>query len=241
MNINSKRFLSDLHELRTIGAAGVGKGVIRPAYSKADITARNWLADKFAQAGLTPHYDPVGNLFGLAQESSILIGSHSDTQPQGGWLDGALGVICGLELARLSRENSGPAISVVSFQDEEGRFGVTTGSAIWADILSLEEADNLIDKDGASVDFSKMHGLKPVQMDQSLQDILRNAAENACPNRWRNIQSGALHDAANVAKLMPAAMLFVPSIEGISHDFSEDTNEQDLVDGLTVLAEAILN
>ena len=148
MNINSKRFLSDLHELRTIGAAGVGKGVIRPAYSKADITARNWLADKFAQAGLTPHYDPVGNLFGLAQETSILIGSHSDTQPQGGWLDGALGVICGLELARLSRENSGPAISVVSFQDEEGRFGVTTGSAIWADILSLEEADNLIDKDG---------------------------------------------------------------------------------------------
>ena len=47
-------------------------------------------------------------------------------------------------------ENNGPAISVVSFQDEEGRFGVTTGSAIWADILSLEEADNLIDKDGFS-------------------------------------------------------------------------------------------
>ena len=72
-------------------------------------------------------------------------------------------------------------------------------------------------------------------------DILRNAAENACPNRWRNIQSGALHDAANVAKLMPAAMLFVPSIEGISHDFSEDTNEQDLIDGLTVLAKAFLD
>ena len=122
MNINSKRFLSDLHKLRTIGAAGVGKGVIRPAYSKADISARHWLADRFAQAGLTPHYDPVGNLFGLAKESSILIGSHSDTQPQGGWLDGALGVICGLELARISRENSGPPISVVSFQDEEGRF-----------------------------------------------------------------------------------------------------------------------
>ena len=97
------------------------------------------------------------------------------------------------------------------------------------------------DRDGASVDFSKMHGLKPVQMDQSLQDILRNAAENACPNRWRNIQSGALHDAANVAKLMPAAMLFVPSIEGISHDFSEDTNEQDLIDGLTILAKAFLD
>jgi N-carbamoyl-L-amino-acid hydrolase len=396
MIINSKRFLSNLHELRTIGASGIGKGVVRPAYSKADLAARKWLSKKFSEAGLKPHYDPIGNLFGLAEESSVLIGSHSDTQPQGGWLDGALGVISGLELARMSRENNGPAISVVSFQDEEGRFGVTTGSSIWAGILSLEEADKLIDKegmsfssarekitkvaqdfvnpkrftgflechieqgpwlyetshtvgivtdivgirdmrityngqqnhagttpmhrrvdayqsmlsfsqlvnerfrnvvtpstvwttghvkvepdahsivpgkctfsmqwrdgdnqrldkmeniirstanevakrDGSSVEFSKMHGLKPVKMDTSLQTKLRNAAENICPMRWKNIQSGALHDAANIAKIMPAGMLFVPSIHGISHDFSEDTNEQDLIDGLTVLAEAILN
>jgi N-carbamoyl-L-amino-acid hydrolase len=396
MIINSKRFLSNLHELRTIGASGIGKGVVRPAYSKADLAARKWLSKKFSEAGLKPHYDPIGNLFGLAEESSLLIGSHSDTQPQGGWLDGALGVISGLELARMSRENNGPAISVVSFQDEEGRFGVTTGSSIWAGILSLEEADKLIDKegmsfssarekitkvtqdfvnpkrftgflechieqgpwlyetnhtvgivtnivgirdmrityngqqnhagttpmhrrvdayqsmlsfsqlvnerfrnvvtpstvwttghvkvepdahsivpgkctfsmqwrdgdnqrldkmeniirstanevakrDGSSVEFSKMHGLKPVKMDTSLQTKLRNAAENICPMRWKNIQSGALHDAANIAKIMPAGMLFVPSIHGISHDFSEDTNEQDLIDGLTVLAEAILN
>ena len=396
MIINSKRFLSNLHELRTIGASGIGKGVVRPAYSEADLAARNWLSKKFSEAGLKPHYDPVGNLFGLAEESSVLIGSHSDTQPQGGWLDGALGVITGLELAQISRENDGPAISVVSFQDEEGRFGVTTGSAIWAGILSLEEADKLIDKagmsfssarekitkvtkdfvdpkrftgflechieqgpwlyetnhtvgivtdivgirdmrityngqqnhagttpmhrrvdayqsmlifsqlinarfrnvvtpstvwttghvnvepdahsivpgkctfsmqwrdgdnqrldkmeniirstanevaerEGSSVEFSKMHGLDPVQMDTSLQTKLRDAAENICPRRWKNIQSGALHDAANIAKIMPAGMLFVPSIKGISHDFSEDTNEQDLIDGLTVLAEAILN
>ena len=396
MIINSKRFLSNLHELRTIGASGIGKGVVRPAYSEADLAARNWLSKKFSEVGLKPHYDPVGNLFGLAEESSVLIGSHSDTQPQGGWLDGALGVISGLELARMSRENNGPAISVVSFQDEEGRFGVTTGSAIWAGILSLEEADKLIDKagmsfssarekitkvtkdfvdpkrftgflechieqgpwlyetnhtvgivtdivgirdmritykgqqnhagttpmhrrvdayqsmlsfsqlvnerfrnvvtpstvwttghvkvepdahsivpgkctfsmqwrdgdnqrldkmeniirstanevaerEGSSVEFSKMHGLDPVQMDTSLQTKLRDAAENICPRRWKNIQSGALHDAANIAKIMPAGMLFVPSIHGISHDFSEDTNEQDLIDGLTVLAEAILN
>ena len=125
MIINSKRFLSNLHELRTIGASGIGKGVVRPAYSKADLAARKWLSKKFSEAGLKPHYDPIGNLFGLAEESSVLIGSHSDTQPQGGWLDGALGVISGLELAQMSRENNGPAISVVSFQDEEGRFGVT--------------------------------------------------------------------------------------------------------------------
>lgn len=396
MHINKKRFLSDLHELRAIGASGVGRGVVRQAYSEADLAARNWLSDKFSEVGLTPHLDPVGNLFGLAKNSSILIGSHSDTQPQGGWLDGALGVISGLELARMSRENHGPAISVVSFQDEEGRFGVTTGSSIWTGTLSLEEADKLIDKDGisfssarreiahitqdfvdpkrftgflechieqgpwlyetnhtvgivtdivgirdmrvtffgqqnhagttpmhrrvdayqsmlhfsqlinerfrnvvtpstvwttghvkvepdahsivpgkctfsvqwrdsdnqrldkmeniirssasevadrdgSSVEFSKMHGLKPVQMNKPLQIMLRDAAEKICPMRWRDIQSGALHDAANVAKIMPAAMLFVPSIDGISHDFAEDTNEQDLIDGLAVLAKAILN
>jgi N-carbamoyl-L-amino-acid hydrolase len=51
--------------------------------------------------------------------------------------------------------------------------------------------------------------------------------------------SGALHDAMNVAGLMPAAMLFVPSIGGISHAFDEDTREADLVTGLRVLARAV--
>jgi N-carbamoyl-L-amino-acid hydrolase len=51
--------------------------------------------------------------------------------------------------------------------------------------------------------------------------------------------SGALHDAANVSSLMPTAMLFVPSINGISHDFAEDTDETDLITGLQVLAKTI--
>jgi N-carbamoyl-L-amino-acid hydrolase len=51
--------------------------------------------------------------------------------------------------------------------------------------------------------------------------------------------SGALHDATNVARLMPSAMLFVPSIDGISHAFAEDTAEADLVVGLEVLAGAV--
>ena len=51
--------------------------------------------------------------------------------------------------------------------------------------------------------------------------------------------SGALHDASNVAGVLPTAMLFVPSIGGISHAFDEDTNEADLVTGLRVLAAAV--
>jgi len=144
MAINENRFLADLHKLRAFGASGIGKGVIRPAYSEADIAARTWLASRMADAGLTPQFDPVGNLFGLADGPSLLMGSHSDSQPEGGWLDGALGVIAALEIARSSDQ----PVSVVSFQDEEGRFGVTTGSAIWSGGLALDQADKLTDHAG---------------------------------------------------------------------------------------------
>lgn len=394
--IDPARFLADLHALRRFGASGVGKGVVRPAYSAPDIAARGWLAERMREAGLTPHLDPVGNLFGLAQsERSILLGSHTDSQPEGGWLDGALGVIAALEVARASHEAGGSAVSVVSFQDEEGRFGVTTGSAVWSGEVPLAEADALSDRDGVSfgdartgvagcsadfVDpgrfsgFIEMHieqgpvldtsddrigvvtdivgirdmkitfcgqqnhagttpmalrrdafqalsrfngllserfanvvtpstvwtighvslhpnassivpgrvtfsmqwrdgdadrlgrmetiirdtavqvaqkggfdlsygpllGLEPVEMNSALRTGLGHAAEALAPGQWREMPSGALHDATNIARLMPVAMLFVPSINGISHDFAEDTSEEDLVLGLRVLARTVL-
>ncbi|MCV2893456.1 Zn-dependent hydrolase [Lentibacter sp. XHP0401] len=388
------RFLSNLHELRQFGAAGVGKGVVRPAYSEADIAARAWLAAKFEDAGLKVHYDPMGSLFGLAEGPSILLGSHSDSQPEGGWLDGALGVIAALEVACAAREAGGPAVSVVSFQDEEGRFGVTTGSTVWSGQLGLEKADKLTDRDGISLaearstmahlagdfvdpaqftgfiemhieqgpwldqageaagvvtdivgirdmritfegeqnhagttpmhlrrdafqalgafnaliaerfqnvvtpqtvwtighvklhpdahsivpgtatfsmqwrdgdgdrlrrmeeiiratahevaearglalSFGPMLGLEPVAMDAKLRTALEASAENCAPGSWRKMPSGALHDATNLAQYLPVAMLFVPSINGISHAFEEDTNEADLVKGLEVLAGAV--
>ena len=55
------------------------------------------------------------------------------------------------------------------------------------------------------------------------------------------MNSGALHDATNVSNLIPTAMLFVPSINGISHAFGEDTSDEDLIFGLRVLARAIVN
>ncbi|MEX0301525.1 MAG: M28 family peptidase, partial [Leisingera sp.] len=148
MPIDPQRFLEDLHMLRSFGASGVGKGVVRQAYSDADIAARKWLAGRMKEAGLEPHFDPLGNLFGLGGERSLLVGSHSDSQPEGGWLDGALGVVSGLEIARAAKETGGPPISCVSFQDEEGRFGVLTGSDIWTGKLALKEADWFTDTAG---------------------------------------------------------------------------------------------
>ena len=126
MNVNPKRFLSDLHELRKIGASGVGKGVVRPAFSETDMAARDWLCAKFSEIGLTPYVDPVGNTFGLTQGKSILFGSHTDTQPEGGWLDGALGVVCGLELARAAMEAGGSFINSQLFQVNEQKFFAST-------------------------------------------------------------------------------------------------------------------
>ncbi|MFG6543454.1 hydantoinase/carbamoylase family amidase, partial [Sulfitobacter sp. M22298] len=151
MKIDAARFLKDLHDLRAIGAAGVGKGVVRPAYSAADVEAREWLAGRMRDAGLKVEVDAMGNLFGLADGPSILLGSHSDSQPEGGWLDGALGVIAALEVARAAGEAGGPAVSVVSFQDEEGRFGVTTGSTVWSGALDQAEADGFTDDAGVSL------------------------------------------------------------------------------------------
>src|SRR6056297_558556 len=144
--VDPARFLADLHTLRGFGRDG--PGVRRRAFTDADLAARDWLAGRMADAGLTPQFDPVGNLFGLAKGRSWLLGSHSDTQPEGGWLDGALGVIAALEVARAAREAGGPPVSVVSFQDEEARFGALTGSSIWSGKLPLEDADQLRATDG---------------------------------------------------------------------------------------------
>ena len=131
VSINSSRLLADLNYLRGIG--GVGTGVVRPAFSDKDMEARIWLKEQFELAGLTSTIDGVGNVFGKSKNDgpALLIGSHSDTQPEGGWLDGALGVIYGLEIVRAFREDprtDNLAIDAVSWQDEEGNFLSCLGS-----------------------------------------------------------------------------------------------------------------
>jgi N-carbamoyl-L-amino-acid hydrolase len=101
-----------------------------------------------------------------------------------------------------------------------------------------ETADEIATEMNMQVAFGPVLGIKPTAMDDHLQTILSNAAEREYTGKWRKMTSGALHDAANVSSLIPTAMLFVPSINGISHDFAEDTDEADLVAGLRVLAKA---
>jgi len=102
-------------------------------------------------------------------------------------------------------------------------------------------AEEVAETRGMTLGYGPLLGLEPVAMDMSLRSALEAAATEVAPGRWRKMPSGALHDATNVARLMPVAMLFVPSIGGISHAFEEDTSEEDLVAGLQVLARAAIS
>ena len=112
-------FLRDLHELREIGRYRTG--VHRPTYSPDDMRSRHWLMDRLRDAGLEPAMDGVGTVLGRTSGPGprLLVGSHIETQNHAGWLDGALGVLAGLALAR-----AGLPVDVVAFADEEGHFDV---------------------------------------------------------------------------------------------------------------------
>nr|MCH9670363.1 hydantoinase/carbamoylase family amidase [Gammaproteobacteria bacterium] len=136
--INAARLLEDLRKLRTFGATG--NGVVRPSLSTTDMEARRWLCAQMSEAGLRAEIDGVGNVLGRSSQpgKALLIGSHSDTQPTGGWLDGALGVIYGLEIVRALRENSRvshlPA-DAISWIDEEGTFLGCLGSRSFCGVV----------------------------------------------------------------------------------------------------------
>jgi N-carbamoyl-L-amino-acid hydrolase len=75
-------------------------------------------------------------------------------------------------------------------------------------------------------------------LDGGVQDALAAAAETHATGSWQRMPSGAGHDAQVLALRMKAGMLFVPSIGGISHHWTEDTKEEDIVRGCAVLADA---
>ncbi len=363
--------------------------------------ARRWLQHRYEEASLDATMDGVGNVLGRSRKSgkALLIGSHSDTQPTGGWLDGALGVIYALEVVRaLAADRTTRALPVdaVSFQDEEARFvgclgsrsliggltaemeqhaedshGVTLVNALrdaglanvqrtrlardrYAGFIEahIEQGPHLEDaglcigvvtgivglrsirfifrgqqnhagttmmarrRDASTALYELAHSINiefpkaaaertvwtmgrirvepnatsivpgyaeldlqfrdqseepldafeaiverlvsevnarggvtiealpsrapiaPTRMDAALQSHIESAAERIAPGKWQRMPSGAFHDAGIVSALIPSAMLFIPSLGGISHDFAEDSREEDIVLGCQVLADA---
>lgn len=149
--INAARLIGDLRELARFGQCGTG--VDRTSFSPQDVAAREWLRGRMAGAGLEARIDQVGNVFGVypGVQKAVVIGSHTDSVPQGGWLDGAYGVICGLEVARTLLERGGTprlGVDVASFQDEEGTFLPFLGSRSFCDDLTDSDIAAAKSKDG---------------------------------------------------------------------------------------------
>lgn len=137
-SIDGARLLGDLHRLRQFGPFRTG--VHRPPYTEVDMESRHWLMDRMRQAGLEPEIDGIGNVLGRgpAQDGKrLLLGSHTETQNESGWLDGALGVMIGLEVAR----TLGRGIDVAAFADEEGHYGRFHGSRSFVGDLPESEID----------------------------------------------------------------------------------------------------
>ncbi|WP_372617849.1 Zn-dependent hydrolase [Falsiroseomonas sp.] len=388
--VDTARFLADLHELRKIGTFKTG--VHRPTYSPEDMESRRWLMAKMQEIGLEPVMDGVGNVIGRHKGPGphLLVGSHIESQNEAGWLDGALGVVAGLALAR-----AGLPVDVAAWADEEGHYGGFIGSRSFIGELEEAEIDRLANRyhgkplrqalreaglegrpriqweKGRHKGFLEIHieqgtqlesaglrvgvvtgivairqwklvftgmqdhaggttmaerrdaGLSAVRLlaeidrnfplvcgprstwttgrmtlepgaasiipgraevlfqlrdveepiiarmedrlralvqesnrrekcpcaleavslstpalcDPTMQQALCEAAEAKAPGAWQSMPSGAGHDAQYLARIMPAAMLFTPSIGGISHHWAEDTKEEDLALGAEVLAE----
>ena len=376
---------------------------MRQTFSDEDMAARRWLMDQMAAAGLDASIDGVGNVIGRSRNPgpALLIGSHSDTQPNGGWLDGAMGVMYAIEIARALGEDPATAhmaVDAVAWSDEEGtytsflgsnsfvgdltddalqdanadgetvaeaiervglsgtprarldvgryvaflephieqgphledaglRIGVVTsivgirsmritftgeqnhagstpmarrkdaGAALFAYAVEMRErlievagpvsvwnignvrlvpggesivpghawlvvqfrdaSDEVLDAMQAAIVgvAEQMNETGPVQvaaalqrepmaaadMDPDLRRHLAAAAERRVPGEWVEMPSAAVHDAMVVSRHLPCAMLFIPSIGGVSHDFSEDSTELDIVTGCQVLADAAVS
>ena len=132
LRINGARLRADLDALGRIGRDGEG-ALDRPVFSPAYEEARAWLKVQMAAAGLTATDDGAGNCFGRLGPAGpcVMAGSHIDTVPDGGPLDGAYGVLAALECARVMAAagiEAPRAFEVAAFADEEGRYVNFMGS-----------------------------------------------------------------------------------------------------------------
>ncbi len=156
--LNPRRTIEELRELRAM--TGDKNGAQRVAFTPKWAEARAWLQRKAEEAGAEAHRDEAGNLWMTlrgASEKALLIGGHIDSVPNGGWLDGCLNTLAGLEiLRRIHAQCDGkPPVTVrlVDWADEEGaRFGKSLfGSSACSGNLDMDEARGLTDKGGISL------------------------------------------------------------------------------------------
>ena len=159
MPVDPLRVISDLQELRLLTADDLGAQ--RVAWTPTWLNARAWFQKKLKGLPVEHHYDAAGNSWTTLRGDSdraLILGSHLDSVPNGGWLDGCLGVLAGLEVLRsISEEFAGQppvTIRLVDWADEEGaRFGRSLfGSSACAGTHTIAIDRGRTDRDGVRLE-----------------------------------------------------------------------------------------
>jgi hydantoinase/carbamoylase family amidase len=176
---SARRVIGDLRELAAL--TSTPEGAQRVAWGPIWTKAREWLREKVSPLGLTPVPDAAGNNWiTLSGESTktIIVGGHLDSVPNGGWLDGTLGVLVALEALRRYAEHPTRPVTLrlVDWADEEGaRFGRSLlGSSAAAGRLKVDEIRQLRDAEGIRLeDALRNHGVMLDTMLNARQELAR--------------------------------------------------------------------
>jgi len=153
--MNAHRVVADLRELAA--RTSTPDGAQRLAWGPVWREARAWFKTKVGELGLTVETDSAGNNWVTlpgASKKTVIVGSHLDSVPNGGWLDGCLGVLAALEALRMHVDAPPPVtLKLVDWADEEGaRFGRSLlGSSAASGSLRIEEVRGLKDRQGTTL------------------------------------------------------------------------------------------
>ena len=175
---SARQVIADLRELAAL--TSTPHGAQRLAWGPVWKKARGWLEDKVSPLGLKPVQDSAGNRWATLpgeSERTVIIGGHLDSVPNGGWLDGALGVTVALEALRRYATSTPPVtLRLVDWADEEGaRFGRSLlGSSAAAGRLEVDEVRDLRDAEGTRLeDALRDHGVTVDTMLDARQELKR--------------------------------------------------------------------
>ena len=157
--IQRERLVKDFEAMAQLTAPG--EGINRLAFTDADWAGRQYIIDRMTDAGLSVEIDDFGNVIGYKIGKKpdlpvVVVGSHTDSVPNGGNYDGVVGVLSAIEVIRSIIDDGyehDHTIAVVSFMCEEsGRFGnATLGSKAMRGELTLQDLHRLVDKQGISL------------------------------------------------------------------------------------------
>jgi beta-ureidopropionase / N-carbamoyl-L-amino-acid hydrolase len=198
--LEPSRTVDELRELREL--TGNEDGAQRVAWTYTWVAAKEWLSGKLAPLGVEEEVDEAGNQWFTLRggaEKALLIGGHIDSVPNGGWLDGALNVVAGVEVLRRIAEDGTPPVTVrlVSWADEEGaRFGRSLfgSSAASGTMADQDEIRERTDADGVRwEDALAAHG---VDLDRALE--ARRQLETAAAYLELHIEQGPVLEAMNL-------------------------------------------